>query len=343
MSVLTEVTRLEGAKASIKTAIENKGVNVPSGALLDGYAPYIDLIEVGGGGIPCALTVMTGAGATVTATLGDKVITATADGNGRAVLSLDEEGTWTIVATLNGETRTTTVNAHLEATATLSFFDPVLENNSWSTIAQIARSGQASKLWKIGDTKSFTFKTFTLHAQIIGFDHDDVADPAAYGRTKAGITFQFKELSGANIEFNEYENKTYPWTRSKARSTIRSWLASSTTMDPNIANNLVPVIKQYDSSRTTIGTETETVFLLSMSEFTGSKSTGANILGTQYEYYAAGNSKIKYRYNTGDAMPHWTRSLGTTETFAAWIASDGGYRSSDSFSTTCDLAVAFCV
>lgn len=50
MSIASEITRLQSAKADIKTSIEGKGVSVPSTAKLDEYAGYIDEIETGGGG-----------------------------------------------------------------------------------------------------------------------------------------------------------------------------------------------------------------------------------------------------------------------------------------------------
>lgn len=50
MSVQSEITRLQNAKAAIKTAIEGKGVTVPDGTLLDGMAALIESIEAGGGG-----------------------------------------------------------------------------------------------------------------------------------------------------------------------------------------------------------------------------------------------------------------------------------------------------
>lgn len=49
MSIATEITRLQNAKASIKTSIENKGVTVPSATKLDGYSTLIDSIQTGGG------------------------------------------------------------------------------------------------------------------------------------------------------------------------------------------------------------------------------------------------------------------------------------------------------
>lgn len=50
MSIASEITRLQNAKASIKTSIEGKGVTVPSSTTLDGYATLIDSISGGGGG-----------------------------------------------------------------------------------------------------------------------------------------------------------------------------------------------------------------------------------------------------------------------------------------------------
>ena len=47
MSIQTELTRLTNAKAAIQTAIEGKGVTVPSGTLLDGMASLIESIEAG--------------------------------------------------------------------------------------------------------------------------------------------------------------------------------------------------------------------------------------------------------------------------------------------------------
>lgn len=50
MSIASEITRLQTAKADIKTAIEAKGVTVPSNATLDTYDDYVAQISGGGGG-----------------------------------------------------------------------------------------------------------------------------------------------------------------------------------------------------------------------------------------------------------------------------------------------------
>lgn len=45
MAISDEITRLQGAKADIKTAIEGKGVTVSSSAKFDDFADYIDAIQ----------------------------------------------------------------------------------------------------------------------------------------------------------------------------------------------------------------------------------------------------------------------------------------------------------
>jgi len=50
MSIASEITRLQTAKANLKTSIEAKGVTVSSSATLDAYPALVDSIPSGGGG-----------------------------------------------------------------------------------------------------------------------------------------------------------------------------------------------------------------------------------------------------------------------------------------------------
>lgn len=56
MSVASEITRLQNAKADLKTAIEGKGVTVSSSTKLDGYPALVESISGGGGSIEDLLT-----------------------------------------------------------------------------------------------------------------------------------------------------------------------------------------------------------------------------------------------------------------------------------------------
>jgi hypothetical protein len=103
--------------------------------------------------IPCALTVETAEGAAVIATLDGTTVSATAGADGVATLILEKEGLWTISATYEGETKSTEILIEHNINESLTFADPILENNSWETISKIAKSGKASQIWNIGDTK----------------------------------------------------------------------------------------------------------------------------------------------------------------------------------------------
>ena len=50
MSIASEISRIQGAKADLRTSIQAKGVSVPADALIDAYPDYVDAISGGGGG-----------------------------------------------------------------------------------------------------------------------------------------------------------------------------------------------------------------------------------------------------------------------------------------------------
>lgn len=60
MSIASELTRIQGAKADIKAAIEAKGVTVPSSALIDDYADYVDAIQQGSATVATTTTAVGG-------------------------------------------------------------------------------------------------------------------------------------------------------------------------------------------------------------------------------------------------------------------------------------------
>jgi len=50
MAISDEITRIQGAKADLRTSIQAKGVTVPASAKIDAYPDYVDAIQQGGGG-----------------------------------------------------------------------------------------------------------------------------------------------------------------------------------------------------------------------------------------------------------------------------------------------------
>lgn len=54
-TIADELNRIKNAKTAIKTSIENKGVTVPDGTLIDTYPSLIDSIPTGGGVVQIAI------------------------------------------------------------------------------------------------------------------------------------------------------------------------------------------------------------------------------------------------------------------------------------------------
>ena len=302
------------------------------------------IILGGGGGIACVVIITTDPSAVVTCSLGNTSISKTANADGKAAFELKKEGVWTVTASLNGETVSYEVHTCLSLETEIDFVsaDTVLENNTWETISKVAKKGKASEYWNVGDTKTFLLNGKTYEAQIIGFDHDDVTDPVAYGREKAGITFCIKDVTNDTRKFNSSSTPNNSWKDSELRSTLQYFI--DYYFEENLANVIVWVNKKYEPDYSTVETCSDRLFIISADELYGWKAGGANnLLGTQYAYYAAGNSKTKYKVGTTTAIPYWTRSRrGQSNSTFVYIDRDDGYNSNPSTGSMYHAEV-FCV
>ena len=215
-----------------------------------------------------------------------------------------------------------------------------LGNNSWKNIVKIAKEGKAAEYWSVGDTKSIEINGTAYTAQIIGFDHDDVADSASYGRSKAGITFQLVECY-TQQRMQAGGSNTGGWGACEMRSSyIPTYLAALPMSD-----YLVTVKKPYcaTSSSSNISYAEDKLFLLSEQEIFGAKTYAPAAEGTQYAYYALGNSKVK-NYN-GSATNWWTRSA-SNRFGSNYVRVDASGASNDASADSYQfygVAFAFCV
>ena len=216
----------------------------------------------------------------------------------------------------------------------------ILGNNSWKNIVKIAKEGKSAEYWSVGDTKSIEINGTAYTAQIIGFDHDDVADSASYGRSKAGITFQLVECY-TQQRMQAGGSNTGGWGACEMRSSyIPTYLAALPMSD-----YLVTVKKPYcaTSSSSDISYAEDKLFLLSEQEIFGAKTYAPAAEGTQYAYYALGNSKVK-NYN-GSATNWWTRSA-SNRFGSNYVRVDASGASNDASADSYQfygVAFAFCV
>ena len=183
--------------------------------------------------------------------------------------------------------------------------DPVLANNSWTTIGKISKLGLAREFWKLGDEKSLVVNGTTYSARIIGFDHDNVADSASYGRTEAGITFELTAL----CELAKYNNSATTaggWGSSALRNTTMAGYYNN--LETELKAVIVPVTKEYIGTynSATLSYIIDNLFALSEMEYFGKAKYGITTEGTQYEYWYMNNS-LRKTYN-GTQTTYWTRT-----------------------------------
>ena len=281
------------------------------------------------------LNVTTNAGVVVTATNGSKVLSATADSSGLAVLYPDKFGTWTVSGSVGGIF--TSIDYEIKAIAQyeLAFF-PDLETVSWDVINSISESGIASSIWSVGDKKTVAIDGVNYQVQIIGFDHDTKTSGG-----KAGITFQMVDCLNSKYQMNSSSTNAGGWTSCAMRSSTMSTLL---TKLPSALQNVIKAVNKLTSAgnqSATINTTSDKLFLLSEVEIYGSTKHSKSGEGSQYAYYKAGNSKVK-KVN-GSASHWWERSPRGSNSTGFCLAESGGDAGTLGASTSEGVSFAFCI
>ena len=136
----------------VANAIRTKGGTTELLTYPDEFVTAIHAIQTG---IAPQLVVTVSAGATVTATNGSKTITGTSDSTGVCTLAVPEAGTWSVSATLDGQTSNTkTVSITDTYMVSLTFFS--------ATITVTVDSGASVSLQKDGATIQTKTSTGTV-------------------------------------------------------------------------------------------------------------------------------------------------------------------------------------
>lgn len=229
-------------------------------------------------------------------------------------------------------------------------YDPVLENNSWETIAQVATAGLASKAWNLGDKKAFTIGDETYHAQIIGFDHDDLdTTDEKYGNGdynggsgKAAITFQMDEIYSTTYRMDETSSNDCSWRDSEMR--VQTMPIIKGLIEPEVVAQMRTVTKKtaHNQTDSTLYSTADELFLLAAAEVFDNPEYVHPGEGTRYAYYAAENSRVKKK--SGSAYWWWLRSPSTGNNYYfRFVYTDGSISSANAYATGGGVAAAFCI
>lgn len=215
--------------------------------------------------------------------------------------------------------------------------DPVFSNNTWEQIIDACQNGSVPDTWLVGDQKTMTINGIDYAIDIIGKHHDTYAN----GSGTAPLTFQLHDCYGTEYGMNTSNTNSGGWESSNMRATVLPSIMA--LMPPTVQSAIREVSKKTSagSQSTTIHTTADKLFLLSEVEIFGSsadKSVSGE--GTQYEYYSAGNSKVK-NFN-GSADYWWERSPRSSNNTYFCLVSTTGWSSAVSASGNYGVAFAFC-
>lgn len=178
-------------------------------------------------------------------------------------------------------------------------YDPVFANNTWEQIIEACHNNAVPNTWKVADRKSMTIDGEDYLIDIIGKNHDDYAD----GSGKAPLTFQLHDCYKLKKAMHTTTTNSKGWSRCDMRETSLPIILKQM---PTEVQSGIREVNKLTSESNTIVTTADKLFLLSEIEIFGSDANSGKGEGTQYDYYKAGNSKVKNYI--GDAIEWWGRS-----------------------------------
>ena len=261
-----------------------------------------------------------------------------------------------------------------------SLISNTLNENSWEDIKSVSDAGNGSSFWNVGDYKNILVNgtvqgqslNMTVRAFILGFNHNSTKEGNnrihfQIGKTTSGTDIAFCDsnynTSGSSQGFrmNLSDTNVGGWNDSYGRKTL---LGNDNTPTNPLANSFMAalpsdlraVMKSVTKYTDNIGNKSNTasnvtattdyLFFLAEFEIQGTRS-GANQYEqnyqAQYDYYKAGNSKIKYRHDaTGTAVYHWCRSATHSSNYFCDVSTNGKNGSNNAYRSG-GLAPGFCV
>lgn len=207
--------------------------------------------------------------------------------------------------------------------ATPKAYDPILGNNTWEQINEVANEGFAPSVWEVGDEIDITLSTTgeTVTCVIAGFNHHNLAD----GTGTAALTFVTKNLlqwrDGNTYCFTNsaYRNGTNSLTEAQSYIESDAYNYCHTKCIDELPQSLTTYLQTITTQYSTIGSDRwgnpdprissydDKIFLLAANEIDGSKSgsDGAISMYSQIEYYSTVSNRIKKLDNGSGAAHMW--------------------------------------
>lgn len=209
---------------------------------------------------------------------------------------------------------------------------------TWDEIVYACQKNKVPETWVVGNSTNMIYwDDEEYQVDIIGKAHDDYAD----GSGKAPLTFQTHDLYGELWKMNDENTNAGGWASCYMRTSRMPELLSHFTAPAKDAVREVNKLTSAGNQSATINTTADKLFLLSEVEIFGSVRYSKSGEGTQYDYYKAGNSRVK---NYGGSAQHWwERSPVDTYSDMFCMVRTNSNTSMSSASNQLGIAFAFCL
>lgn len=288
-------------------------------------------------GSPAEVHVIADNGTQVTMTKGGKTLTAMVSG-GEAVLYPTELGEWTIKYTFDSSQKTK--QWKLEVIGIVYVYPFTIGDNlndtDWADIDICGRLGMAQQFFKVGDSKTVNIGGTNYEVQIIGFNHDDKVSGG-----KAAYSFQLVDCLNQTQQMNTGNTNTGGWNGSAMRGRMSTYKSQL----PAALRNVIKTVKKKSGTGggSSSGTQqtNDDLFLLSEIEIFGTTTYSVAGEGTQYEWYKAGNSRIK-KVN-GSAYYWWERSPRSGDATDFCYVNSSGNANGNAAGGSRGVSFGFCV
>lgn len=305
-----------------------------------------------------------------TTSVSGNVITVTGVKSGNCVITIN------VAADTNH-----TAPASQTVNVSVSLISNTLNENSWEDIKSVSDAGTGATYWNVGDYKNIQIYgtvqgmslNSTVRAFILGFNHNSAKEGAnrihfQIGKTTSGTDIAFcdsnydREGSSQGFRMNLSDTNNGGWNASYCRQTL---LGNSGTPNSPPANSfmaalpadLLAVMKSVTKYTNNKGKANETpgaitsttdyLFLLAEFEVQGARRWANEYeqnYQAQYDYYKAGNSKVKYRHDATDiAVWYWCRSAHARYSDFFCRVSSSGASNYTNANDSEGLAPCFCV
>lgn len=228
-----------------------------------------------------------------------------------------------------------TAPASKQCSVTVSLLKDNFADNEWSEIIAACQSGNVPASWVVGNYKNMTINGKAYRIDIIGKNHDTYAA----GGT-APLTFQMHDCYDETKQMNSSNTNSGGWQNSAMRTTHLPAILNMMPAEVKAAIRDVQKKSSAGNQSSSIQTTNDKLFLLSEIEIFGSTTYSFAGEGKQYDYYKAGNSKVKNL--SGSANDWWERSpRSSNSAYFCFVRSDGT-AGADGASYSNGVAFGFC-